>query len=79
MRVESHRKTVQHLEGGIIAELTVGEGDGVARDQVLIRLDPTQAEARYEAVRNRYQSLSATEAAWSPSARATPEFAFQRS
>jgi HlyD family type I secretion membrane fusion protein len=62
VRVESHRKTVQHLEGGIIGELAVGEGDRVARDQVLIRLDPTQAEARYEAVRNRYQSLRATEA-----------------
>jgi HlyD family secretion protein len=62
VRVESHRKTVQHLEGGIIAELEVGEGDRVARDQVLIRLDPTQAKARYEAVRNRYQSLKATEA-----------------
>jgi HlyD family secretion protein len=62
VRVESHRKTVQHLEGGIIAALEVGEGDLVARDQVLVRLDPTQAEARYEAVRNRYQSLRATEA-----------------
>jgi HlyD family type I secretion membrane fusion protein len=62
VRVESHRKTVQHLEGGIIGELEVGEGDRVARDQVLIRLDPTQAQARYEAVRNRYQSLRATEA-----------------
>ena len=79
VRVESHRKTVQHLEGGIIAELEVGEGDGVARDQVLIRLDPTQAEARYEAVRNRYQSLSATKRAWSPSAKATREFASRRS
>jgi HlyD family secretion protein len=62
VRVESHRKTVQHLEGGIIAALEVGEGDRVARDQVLIRLDRTQAAARYEAVRNRYQSLKATEA-----------------
>jgi HlyD family type I secretion membrane fusion protein len=62
VRVESHRKTVQHLEGGIIAEFEVGEGDRVARDQVLIRLDPTHAEARYEAVRYRYESLRATEA-----------------
>jgi HlyD family type I secretion membrane fusion protein len=62
VRVESHRKTVQHLEGGIIAELKVAEGDKVARDQVLVRLDRTQAQARYEAVRNRYQALKATEA-----------------
>jgi HlyD family type I secretion membrane fusion protein len=61
VRVESHRKTVQHLEGGIIGALEVGEGDRVARNQVLIRLDRTQAQARYQAVRNRYRSLKATE------------------
>ena len=45
VRVESNRKTVQHLEGGIIEELRVREGDVVQADQVLIRLDRTQAAA----------------------------------
>lgn len=43
--VESHRKTVQHLEGGIVDRILVREGDRVTASQVLVRLDTTQAEA----------------------------------
>ena len=57
VRVESNRRTVQHLEGGIIAELRVREGDVVQADQVLIRLDRTQAAAHYQALRHQYRSL----------------------
>lgn len=38
-------KIVQHLEGGIIKELLVSEGDVVTYDQPLVRLDETAAEA----------------------------------
>jgi HlyD family secretion protein len=43
--VDSNKKTVQHLEGGIIKELLVREGDEVRAGDVLIRLDPVQTDA----------------------------------
>lgn len=43
--VDSNRKTVQHLEGGIVAKILVSDGDEVKQDQLLIRLDDTRAAA----------------------------------
>lgn len=43
--VESHRKTIQHLEGGIVEAILVRDGDRVSAGQALLRLDTTQAEA----------------------------------
>jgi HlyD family type I secretion membrane fusion protein len=60
--VASNRKTVQHLEGGIVKVLLVKEGDAVAEGQVLIQLDDTQSRARLELLRGRYDKLLATEA-----------------
>src|SRR5215475_9752124 len=42
---ESSRKTIQHLEGGIIKEILVADGDIVHSGQTLIRLDDTRARA----------------------------------
>jgi membrane fusion protein, type I secretion system len=39
-------KQVQHLEGGIIREMLVKEGDLVEKDQLLLRLDDTAANAK---------------------------------
>ena len=46
--VESHRKTVQHLEGGIVKRVRVANGDRVRAGDVLIELDDTQARASYD-------------------------------
>lgn len=46
--VESYRKTVQHLEGGIVKTILVRDGETVARGQVLVTLDDTQARAQLE-------------------------------
>ncbi|HVZ03944.1 HlyD family type I secretion periplasmic adaptor subunit [Hyphomicrobium sp.] len=39
-------KQIQHLEGGIVSEVDVKEGDLVEAGQVLLRLDPTTAVAK---------------------------------
>ncbi len=52
--VESNRKTVQHLEGGIISEILVQEGDPVKRGAALLRMSETQQLAQLEIVRLQY-------------------------
>jgi HlyD family type I secretion membrane fusion protein len=59
---ETNRKTVQHLEGGIVREIQVREGQHVQAGQVLFRLDFTQAKAGYELQRNQLDSAIAQEA-----------------
>ena len=46
---EDRNRIVQHFEGGILAEVTVREGDEVKAGDVIARLDPTQVEPRYRA------------------------------
>jgi adhesin transport system membrane fusion protein len=41
----SRSQMIQSLEGGIVAQMDVREGDVVAKDQVLARLDPVMAQA----------------------------------
>lgn len=60
--VEGSRKTVQHLEGGIIAEILVKDGDRVKAGQPLIRLDDTQPKANLKLLQGRLYSALALEA-----------------
>jgi HlyD family secretion protein len=41
LEVDTNRQVVQHLDGGVVEEVFVREGDRVTADQVLIRLDDT--------------------------------------
>ena len=43
--VDSNRKSVQHLEGGVIREILVRDGDVVESGQVLLRLDGASVRA----------------------------------
>ena len=61
VKVEGNRKTVKHLDGGIVKELLVKEGDRVEKGQVLIRLDETDARARIDIFSGQYDSLKALE------------------
>ena len=60
--VSGKRKTVQHLEGGIVADILVEEGDTVAAGQTLIVLDDTQARASLSMLQGRYHSAAALKA-----------------
>lgn len=57
--VDTKRKAVQHLTGGIIKAVLVREGDIVQEGQPLIELDAATARANYESVRQRYLGLRA--------------------
>ncbi len=59
---EGNRKTVQHLEGGMLRRILVREGQKVKAGQVLFELDPTQADAAAGITRNQYVALKAMEA-----------------
>mgnify|MGYP000923010024 FL=1 len=74
--VESHRKTVQHLEGGIIQDLLVREGDLVRAGQVLIRLDGTQPTAQLAQSEGQYWSALARVARASAEANNAPRIEF---
>jgi HlyD family secretion protein len=60
--VDSHRKTVQHLEGGIISELLVRNGDRVKAGQVLLRLEDVEARAAFDLLKQQSYALRAQEA-----------------
>ena len=57
--VESNRKTIQHLEGGMIRKIYVHEGDQVRAGQVLFELDPVQPTATLGIVKNQLFTLLA--------------------
>lgn len=63
VKVDTYHKTVQHLEGGIIREILVRDGDAVKQGQVLVRLDDGDAEADLNATRGQIGALEAENAA----------------
>lgn len=62
INVKSYKKLVQHLEGGIVKEIRVQNGDAVASGDILLVLDPTQPSAQLEIVTAQLVALSALEA-----------------
>ena len=59
--IDTHRKPVQHLTGGLVKDVDVREGQSVKEGQVLIRLDEATARANFEASRQKYLTLRAME------------------
>jgi HlyD family secretion protein len=58
---ESSRKTLQHLEGGIVRDILVAEGEVVKAGQPLIRLDSAKARAERQSVFGQYWDARARE------------------
>ncbi len=54
--IESSRKTIQHLEGGLVNDIRVKEGQEVKEGDVLLRLSPLQAKANADLVRNQLEA-----------------------
>jgi adhesin transport system membrane fusion protein len=52
-------KSIQHLEGGIVREILVREGEKVEKNQPLVVLEPTASEADVRELRVRINSLRA--------------------
>lgn len=60
--VDSNRKAIQHLEGGIVSEILVRDGDVVAAGQVLLRLDEVTSQAQRDVLYGQYLTALAQEA-----------------
>ena len=73
---EGNRKTVQHLEGGLVSEIFIHEGDHVEAGQVLIRLDDTQPKANLEISRNQLFAALARETRLDAEVAGLPEVKF---
>jgi HlyD family secretion protein/epimerase transport system membrane fusion protein len=73
---DGNRKTVEHLEGGIVRAIHVREGDRVEAGTPLVTLEDVQARAQFEAMRERYLYLMATEARLNAERARADEIAF---
>ena len=56
---EGSRKTIQHLEGGIITEILVNDGDTVQAGDRLVSLQETKARAAFQVLRGKRRLLAA--------------------
>jgi protease secretion system membrane fusion protein len=75
--IDTKRKAVQHLSGGIVKEVLVREGDEVKADQVLMRLDSAVSRANFESIRQRYVGLSAVQSRLQAEQRGLRQITFQ--
>lgn len=59
--IETRRKTIQHMNGGVVKAVKVKEGDWVKANDVLLELDESVSRANYESIRQNYMAQRATE------------------
>ena len=76
--IDTKKKPVQHLSGGLIKEVLVKEGDQVTEGQLLIRLDEALARVNFESTRQRYIGLRAMEGRLLAEQRGLPKIVFHK-
>jgi protease secretion system membrane fusion protein len=59
--IDTKRKTIQHMTGGIVERVAVREGQRVKAGDTLVELNDESARANYESIRQTYMSQRATE------------------
>ncbi|GGD34661.1 HlyD family type I secretion periplasmic adaptor subunit [Aureimonas glaciei] len=75
---DGNRRTVQHLEGGIIAEIKVKDGDRVRKGDPLVVLQSIQAASSNRASLDQHRTLQATLARLEAQQRDAPNITFPR-
>ena len=60
--IAGHRRSIQHLEGGIVKSVNVMEGQKVKAGDLLITMDPTQGDAIVSRLRTQLDTQLALEA-----------------
>jgi HlyD family type I secretion membrane fusion protein len=76
IKAEGSRRTVAHLEGGIVREILVRDGDKVRAGQPLMRLDDVQAGANHDALRAQRWALLAQDSRIAAELAGVTEIAF---
>ncbi len=59
--IETKRKTIQHLSGGIVEKVVVREGQQVKAGDLLVELNEGTTRANFEAIRQNYMAQRAAE------------------
>lgn len=76
IKVEGTRRTLQHLEGGIVREILVRDGAKVKAGDVVMRLDAVQADSTLEAQRAQRWALLAQDARLAAELARAPQVTF---
>jgi protease secretion system membrane fusion protein len=74
--IETRRKTIQHLSGGVVRQVLVNEGQWVKEGEVLVELEESVSKANFQAVRQNYMSQRATESRLLAELSGSPSIAF---
>ena len=76
VKVENNRKTLKHLEPGILRQILVHEGDHVRAGQLLFVFDDAQPKAQLDTLKSAYDSLLAERARFQAEAAGAGAVAF---